>query len=522
MGAPAPLDHEGECAMTHEIELKLRIAPQDAPRLRRHPAIMAASSGRPRTRKLLSIYYDTPDLQLMRNGISLRVRRMSGRWFQAVKSEGSATAGLHKRLEWEDMVASGQPDLTRILDPRLARFFANETMRAALQPIFRTEVSRTEWHLTFDDGDAVELALDLGRLVVGKRSHPISEIELELKSGHPGRLFDLALALQQDIPLHIEDVSKAQRGYALFQPSSPTIVKARVPKLSRTLDAEDAFRCIAWECIRQLQGNQSMVLYGADPEGVHQMRVALRRLRSAMAVFRKVIGRESRQEIAGEIAWLMTLLGAARDLDVLLGETLPPLLDQLDRPPSLVLLRDKAQSARHKAYAALRRALVEQRYQRLLLILGSWLENRRWRTADPQPHPLPVLELARQTLDKRHKRLKRHGRRLMHMHPEERHATRIAAKKLRYAAEFFSGLFDGGKARRFIARLSSLQDALGTLNDIAVTDRLVKTLIGRRPGQALEEATHLLSGWNACNAMHRLQSMDHAWNAFVRLDPFWD
>ncbi|MCX7627706.1 MAG: CYTH and CHAD domain-containing protein [Methylophilaceae bacterium] len=506
----------------NEVELKLRIARADSPRLRHHPAITTAAMGKPITRKLTSIYYDTPDLRLLDSGISLRVRRMAGHWFQSLKAGGYVLAGLHQRKEWEDMIATEHPDFTRILDPELARLFADQSLRDALKPLFRTEVQRTEWQLVYDDGARIELALDLGRLIAGQKSYPISEVELELKNGHAGRLFDLALALQQDIPLELENVSKAQLGYGLFRPHQPAILKACPPELKRNQRAEEAFKTIAWECIRQLQGNLDMVLHGTDPEGVHQMRVALRRLRSALTVFRDVVGRESHQEIVAEIGWIMGLLGVARDLDVFLGETLPPMLDHLDCHPGLLKLQDKALSAQRRAYKELRQALVSQRYQRLLLTLGSWLENERWRAHTPQVESRSVRDIARVILAKRHRQLKRHGGRLRHMHPEERHATRIAAKKLRYAAEFFASLYETQKARRFIGRLAKLQDKLGALNDIAVTARLVTELAGSRPNRALDEAIHLLTGWNRCNAMHRMQDMDEAWDDFARLKPFWD
>ena len=124
-------------------------------------------------------------------------------------------------------------------------------------------------------------------------------------------------------------------------------------------------------------------------------------------------------------------------------------------------------------------------------------------------------------LGKRNKELRLHGQRLVHMHPEERHETRIAAKKLRYAAEFFSGLYPAAKARAFNQSLAQLQDVLGVLNDIAVTENLIHRLIGRRPVRALDEAFHIFNGWNGCNAIHGLAHMESAWNRFAGTAPFW-
>ncbi|OIQ87789.1 inorganic triphosphatase [mine drainage metagenome] len=510
--------------MPNEIELKLRISSTDLSRLRHHPAILAALTGRPVTRKLTSIYYDTPQLALLDAGISLRVRRMSGGWFQAVKAAGHSLNGLHQRMEWEDIIAAGHPDFSKITDPELTRIFDDPVLRAALAPIFTTEVQRTEWHLAWDNGDQVELALDLGTLLIdegGERhpGEPISEIELELKGGDTVRLFDLALALQQDIPLQLENISKAQRGYAHYRPQPPAIVTARRTRLDRHGRASDAFRQIAQECLAQLQGNQEMVLHGQDAEGVHQMRIALRRLRSAVSIFGDSIDRKCALPLLAEIHWIDGVLGAARELDVFAAQTLPPMLLHLHGHPGLLQLRARADDARADAYAAVRAALPSPRYQHLLLALGAWLEGNRWH--EPGSAEPDVLDIARNMLGKRHRQLLRHGRKLAKAQPEQRHAARIAAKKLRYTAEFFASLYPGKKTQPLLRPLTRLQDVLGELNDIAVTESLVRQLAGNRPGRALDEALHLFAGWNASNAMHRLEDMEQVWRKFSRCVPFW-
>jgi len=510
--------------MPNEIELKLSISSAHLPKLRHHPAILAALTGKPVTRKLTSIYYDTPLLALLDAGISLRVRRMSGGWFQAVKAAGHSLAGLHQRMEWEDIIAFGHPDFSKITEPALIKIFDDPALRAALAPIFTTEVHRTEWHLAWENGDQVELALDLGDLIIGTGDHAkalesISEIELELKGGNTGRLFDLALELQRDIPLQLENISKAQRGYAHYRPQPPAIVKAQKTHLQRHIRAHEAFRQIAWECLGQLQANQEMVLHGTDIEGLHQMRVALRRLRSAISVFGEIIAQDTAAPLRDELRWLSNTLGLARDLDIFVAETLPPILQRLQDHHGLVQLRTKAESVRKSAYKDVRDLLRSQRYHRLLLELGAWLENGRWHRADTSD--FSAFDLSKRMLAKRHRQLRKHGSKLAEMHPEERHATRIAAKKLRYTAEFFSSFYPELKYRAFLRSLAKIQDTLGYLNDISVTEHLIRKLTGTRPSSELDESLLLLSGWNACNATHQLLSLGKVWRSFARNTPFW-
>src|SRR5665647_391300 len=505
--------------MPNEIELKLRIAAADVPRLRRHPAIRLHLVGKSLTRKLTSIYFDTPDLKLLDAAISLRVRHMSGGWFQAVKGAGHSLAGLHQRMEWEDIIASGEPDFTKITEPGLAKIFARQSLRDALRPIFITDVQRTEWQLEYADGSAVEVALDLGELRVGKKAEPIQEVEFELKHGKTAHLFKLALALQADIPLHIENISKAQRGYAYYRPQAPAIFKARAVELSPKMSADQAFQQIASECLRQLQDNQDMVLHGDDPEGVHQMRIALRRLYVAIKLFKC-----ETKDMQNELDWLSARLGSARDWDVLLHTTLPAALNQLEPHAGYDLLQQRATAAHKRAYARLRQSLNSQRYQRLLLSLGAWL------TSFSHSPDTKVLKLANRRLQQSHKKLQQFAEKLGESNPKKLHKLRIEAKYLRYAAEFFAHVYhaknrpDKGqnKTRRFVDRLARLQAVLGLLNDINVTETMIHQLASRQANPKISEAASLVLEWNAMRSAQPLKQMHKTWQDFIETQIFWD
>lgn len=506
--------------MGSEIELKLGIKPEDASLVALHPSVVSASVNKAIARKIITIYYDTTDLRLLDAGISLRLRSLSGRWIQSIKAVGSSTAGLHQRSEWECVVANSHPDFTVILDPTLAKLFADQKLCNALKPIFHTKVQRTEWQLDFGSGDRIELALDIGQLVVGENHEPISEIELELKGGKKARLFDLALELQQVMPLWLKNDSKAQNGYAYYRSSPLKAFKSSPVKLKRNAKASSAFKEIIWECINHLQKNQDMVLYGSDVEGAHQMRVALRRLRSAFSLFIKIIGEENTDVLKSELGWLNSILGEARDLDVFITQTVPPIIAQFESHMGLLKLDQKARIAKDEAYKEVREALLSQRYQVFLLTLAAWLENDRHGSLNDSKE-IKVFDIANTMLNKRYKQLRQKGKGIVVMNAEERHATRISAKKLRYAVEFFTTLYSSKKSSAFVRKLSQLQDCLGVLNDITVTERLVQKLIGTRPVRKIDEAMSIIAGWNACNVTNNLKNLQELWHGFTRQEKFW-
>ena len=166
-----------------ETELKLLLAPQDLRRLRRDPRIKALQQGRASTRRVHSVYYDTPELALLRAGLALRLRSDGGRWLQTLKTEGQAAAGLHLREEWEWPLPGEALDFGLLATTPEAKLFRAPRLRAALAPVFTTEFERTSLRLGFADGSLAELCLDSGEIRSGRRASAISEAEIELLAG---------------------------------------------------------------------------------------------------------------------------------------------------------------------------------------------------------------------------------------------------------------------------------------------------------------------------------------------------
>ena len=190
--------------------------------------------------------------------------------------------------------------------------------------MFTTEFDRTARMLSFPDGTAAELALDRGDIRAGRRAAPISEAEIELKTGDAIRLFEVARELAQDVPLRLGHASKAERGYALARARAGAAEGAQHSARRTPLG-----RCRApphrSACIAQMQANEEGLLKGKDPEYLHQLRVGLRRLRAASRARRSRRGKQALAAVAEELRWLQNTLGPARDWDVFMSETFPPL-----------------------------------------------------------------------------------------------------------------------------------------------------------------------------------------------------
>ena len=260
--------------------------------------------------------------------------------------------------------------------------------------------------------------------------------------------------------------------------------KARPIKLRAGLTLEQGFAGIARNCLHQIRANETGVRHSVEAEFVHQMRVGLRRLRSALSLFKPWITLPP--DLALELAWLGQSLAAARDAEVLAGTSLPAL--------RLVCPDEAGQSGLQKAASGLAQrrrraamvALSSERYLSLMEKLENWLKAKRWRQDSPCPEGLGAAldDAAKRMLKRREKKLRV---RLLALQDqasaENRHSLRIAAKKLRYASEFFRSIASAKGAAR-LTQLSALQELLGQLNDAEVGRNLLLQMGRAHPGPA--------------------------------------
>ncbi len=504
-----------------EVELKLLVDAKTREALLRHPLLNAEGAPAPHELTLSDTYFDTPELRLRHSDAGLRVRHAGRGWTQTMKSGGSVDGGLHSGNEWESPVAGPVPDLPqlrKLVDDKKTRrdLLGAAALAKRLAPVFTTKIKRTVWDLHLN-GDRIECALDQGRLECGDKKVPISELELELKSGDPAHLFDFALALQKDLPLHIGNQSKADRGYALLVPGAPAAVKATRLVLAPAMSAEQAFQAIATNCLTHMQANDQGVAETHDVESVHQMRVGMRRLRSALSMFKELL--QLPEALQLELDWLSKELGDARDWDVLAGTTLPGLVNAMPEPAQIDGVRQAASAKAKEHHVAAAAAVGSPRYTRLMLSVARWVRTMGWHEDAAAMEKAgkrlqqPVTKFARQILRRDQRRLRTRAKNLRAATPEARHRVRIAAKKTRYAAEFFGSLFKPRMVRPYIEGLTGLQDELGFLNDAAVADRLLAEVSADQP--QLEAGAGFARGFLAAQVNSDGKKIVKLWKKFA-------
>src|SRR5579859_4665611 len=486
-------------APDREIELKFACGPGDLAAV-----LAAAPAGDDETRELISVYFDTPDLVLQKAGASLRVREYKGRRVQTLKRGRGMV-----REEHEAPIEGLAPD------PALEPLPSMLPHGADLRPAFNVRVSRRQRTLRFK-GAVIEIALDQGEVSGGDQKSPICEVELELKSGAPAALFALARELSAAAPLYLAFDSKAARGQALVAGEPPPARRGGEVELDGDASAGAAFQAVARNALAQIAANAAALRETPSAEAVHQLRVGVRRLRSALTTFKPILDGEGLETLKTDLKWLSRSSERARNLDVFADETLQPAEASDVQPAGLPTLRDAIDLARRAAWIHAAEASASERFRALMIDAAAWVETGDWRAQHDAGGP--VRPFARRALKRHLKKLEGRGRAARGGGDTARHHLRIESKKLRYAAEALGDLFGEKRARRYLRHLKELQEALGALNDLVTAPPLIVALA--LPSDAAFAAGELV-GLKAARKPQLIAQAEKALDRLEAAEPFW-
>ena len=490
----------------HEIELKFQVP---AGRRAEVDAAVAGRAGAARTR-LQAAYVDTPDRALANAGMALRLRREGRHWVQTLKgrtpdamirhehnvSRGSSTA----MPEIDASLHAG----TRIGDALLALVAAQPA--GALSVRFSTDILRRTRTMRMPGGQ-VELAFDVGRIRAAGRAIDIVELEIESTGGSPQAVL---AAARRWVPRHglwLDIRSKAERGDLLAAGgtvAAPT--RAASVELSPEMSGHAAWQRVLGSCADQIIGNASQIASGEHlPEHVHQLRVGLRRLRSALDLFED----EGADVALGEpAATLFRRLGGARDAAVIESEFGADLIAALHAEGMAKDAELLPASGVQELPAAVLREPAAQ------LFLLDLLAASQVPPPDDEPAP-PLRERLARRLNRWHRQVLQDVARFGELDDAGLHRLRKRAKRLRYGAEFARSLFERRVLRRFLRAMDALQDRLG-----AITDALMATRAFREAPESHPHRAFAL-GWLSARRAALIRGAARELKAFRKVERFW-
>lgn len=458
--------------MSDEIELKLAPSKLSITQLANHPLLASIPLRRLR---IQDTYYDTLDLTLKQHRIAIRARQQGQLALRTVKATISEQGAFSQRREWE---RPGREDAWNFgdIDHAVTRRLL-ENYCAQLQPVFHTDFQRHAWQVQYGDA-LIEVAYDRGYIASGTRKQDLKEIEFELLKGQPDDLFAFALELQQTFSLRPISGNKAETGYRLYRNAGVVPCRLHPPPLPPGQTQIAAFRNIAMTCLEQLLRNQDHIEL-ATPEFLHQARVALRRLRSALKLFSPVLPPGFAKE--WNVVWRETgqHLGKARNWDVLRTQLVPEIARRFPNDASILRLQRTTTRQTQAAYRSATAYLASPDHSRHLLQFARALLCLH----EQQAHALATFFQKR--VSKLQRRAYALAKDVHHMDDASRHSLRIAFKKLRYALESAPQSESGKRNKPYLSSLNRLQEELGQINDcanaqilfagLALTDRSIRT-----------------------------------------------
>ncbi|KAF2992312.1 CYTH and CHAD domain-containing protein [Methylocystis sp. MJC1] len=461
-----------------ESELKFLFSPEALPAVR--TALRRDAKGSVERKRLVSHYFDTADDYLWRRAITLRIRNDGDESTQTIKREKPSAL---ERDEFETETKSNAPDLAAIQDAPLSRLFKKSKVRNGLRCNLNVEVER-ETSTVMLDRSEIETALDIGEIESNGHALHFSELELELKRGSRDALFELASALCAGAPITLSLVSKAERGHLLAAGAWGRAFKGHLPQLKKRMNCAEAFELVCHACLHDFLLNLQ-ALRGADRvEAVHQGRVALRRLRAALQLFKPIVEDPDYERLDDELKWIAHVFGEARDLDVFQESAFEPAA-RGGACPGARQLADLTEARRNEAHDAANAAVDSARLRLIVVDLAAWIENGSWRQPERIDWRQPIGRFASDALRKRLRKFVESARNLPDLDPAQQHKVRIKSKKLRYMAGFFKNaprlVSERKPLRRLLQRLEQMQNCLGLLHDEQAKVEFLTQEIGRLP-----------------------------------------
>ncbi len=485
--------------------------------------LLGGAAAPPEWRRLKSVYFDTDDGDLMRHGVTLRVRQAKDARVMGLKRAAGSKRGFFDRDEREVKSPSAEPELA-LFGEAIAGEIEEIVGGKPLAARFGSDIRRATRVVDFD-GATIEVAFDQGFLFAGERREPAHEIELELKSGEPTALIDLGLSLIDALAVKLCVRSKAERAARLLSATPPEPARAKPPELAADSPMDEAIGVLLRNCLSQFLGNLPALESGDAVEAIHQMRVSMRRLRSALGLVNRAFPCAEFDALRAEAQRVGAVLGEARDWDVFVAMVREGPLLRFEDEPGFDRLLAAAQAKADDGHAAVSQLADGKTATRFALSLERLASGRGWRGAAAEDRLLrlkePVAGFAARSLDRLDRKLRKRGRHFRSLSPEARHALRIAMKHMRYATEFFGHVFHpASAAERYAHRAAALQDLLGELNDATIALRLIKELdYGADAGFAF--AAGAAAGWCARGSLGDEAALRKAWRKLLEADRYW-
>jgi inorganic triphosphatase YgiF len=501
-----------------EIEIKFRTDAAGLARLLDAPLIKTASDLQ--TENLKATYFDTPSNALRKKGVILRIRKSGDDVpVLGMKAPGTAGDGPFHRREVEVNSPGLKPNLA-LFDKATEKFLTRIIGDRPLAAKFKMEFKRQSGLVT-SGSSVVEIAVDQGQISCGKLRVPLAEVELELVSGKKVDLLDLAMRLAEEFSLRLDFVSKAEKGFRALLEEKPGPIKAAPIKSKSLTTIDDAVTAIISNALAHFVANWACLRETDEPESIHQLRIALRRMRCGLSIFKRALPNAGFGALRDDAERLASAFGPVRNADAIRISVLQGPLASADCPGNCDALRAILEKRRVAAHAVALSEIESLSATMFVLKVQSFLARRDWGEVPVDAEPKKTARKFFKTeLDRLRACVLKRGK-LAAASDEARHKLRIALKNLRYGVDFFDLFSNRRRRQAYKKRMSDLQDLLGTRNDIVVAKTYLKEL-REETGPEEDRILEFIRDWYARDATVADRAISKSLKKFKRTEVFWN
>ncbi|MBK0063872.1 MULTISPECIES: CYTH and CHAD domain-containing protein [unclassified Acinetobacter] len=485
-----------------EIELKFQL-----PEGKKKSVLQALKANTAQKIRLQAKYYDTPDRLLAQNHMAIRLRQEGDHWVQTFKASGkSHLERIENEVHLGQCKVEPKLNLDLFSENKIVKNLLNQVLGTQHDQLilqFKTDVQRTFRLLSFNETE-IEVCLDDGTVSTAEQSEKICEVEFELKQGSPEQLIFFTQDWVKKYQLWLDVRSKAERGnlLSIHQKASPA-VKAKTLILNKNDSTDVAIRKMIGNALQQLLPNAAVIADNvANPEHIHQARVAIRRIRSIFKSF-KSWSDDIDPQWEKQLAQIFQALGTTRDLDVIRDEIFPELL-KADAPFSALPESATIDDQTH---------LLFQKAETVCLLLQ--LLAFSYHEQSHQKESSKLKKKIKNSLNHLHKKIIQDADHFTQLEIEERHRTRKQCKRLRYCIEFVASLYDEKSVKKYLNQLQVVQEKLGFYNDLHITERVFI-----ESAQAQPEFWFAV-GWSKAKQEQLLLESEQELIKFADIEVFW-
>jgi inorganic triphosphatase YgiF len=478
-----------------------------------------------RAQRVQTIYFDTAENHLFNAGITLRWRKLGSRKpVMTFKVAGSPSASLFERTEIEIPAGQNGIDIA-LFGTDIGKFVLKVTDGAELLPRYQTSFKRIITEIRSPQS-VFEVAIDEGQFIDTDQAWPLHELELELKSGPPSDMLDFAKVLATKAGLRLELTSKSERCFILAGVQKQKRYKEEKQRIHPEMQLDAVIVAILAEGMQHFTAHIQPFRDEADARSVHQMRVGLRRLRTALKAFHKAFPQASFALFSARARELASGLGLARECDAFRELVFTHPMAHRNCPDDAKYLEASLISLRTQAYAGAMEMINGLVSTLFIIDMQNYIARRGWRSEISDIELAMLTEtadrFAKNTLGDLFGKAKKRGKALIEKSDEERHEFRIALKKLRYNAQFFAPLFKNARLyRNWSDNLVPLQNSLGVSNDLAGAQDMLNRLSAREQGDFSRSAGFIL-GWFSAQSETADAKIEKQWKTFRKMPVFWN